>query len=74
MAKKNPDDVMVARESGSADIDGVETTFVKGVTRVRRDHPLAKAHPAFFQEVENSLTYEVEAATDDPGEKRGAKK
>lgn len=69
----DPADVMVAIESGSADIDGVPHTFVRGVTRVARSHPLAKTHPQWFAEAEQGLTYEVESATAAPGEKRGQK-
>src|SRR5687767_1830962 len=69
----DPNDVMVATESGSAEIDGVPHTFVRGVTRVARNHPLATIHPQWFQEAEQGLTYEVEQTTAAPGEKRGQK-
>jgi hypothetical protein len=68
--KGDPNDVMVAVESGSAEIDGVPHSFIKDVTRVARSHPLARDYPGFFAEAEDSLSYEVEQTTANPGEKR----
>ncbi len=74
MAQENPKDVLIATESGCAEIDGVDHHFVKGVTRIARSHPLAKAHGQWFREAEDHLTYEVEDTEASPGSKRGQKK
>ena len=55
------------------------TTFVKdnlsvygGVTRVREGHELLKQYPHLFDPVDDApVHYDVEAATQGPGEKRG---
>jgi len=55
------------------------TSFVKdnlavygGVTRVREGHELVTLYPHLFDLVEDApVHYEVEAATQGPGEKRG---
>jgi len=60
-------DILVAKESFSWE----NIVFAKGQTRVRADHPAAKANPQYFERVDLSLTYEVEQATARPGEKRG---
>lgn len=68
MAKESPDDMMVATESGSCVIDGVEVRFYSGQTRIRRDDKLAKAHPQWFTPLDFQAPHET--ATADPGEKR----
>jgi hypothetical protein len=67
-------EIYVAIESGVAEIKGQVYPFTKGVTRVRKGHPLLKDHGVFFQPVEEDVHYEVEQATAAPGEKRGEKK
>jgi hypothetical protein len=39
MAQENKGAVYVATESGSANVNGEEILFTKGVTRVRQGHP-----------------------------------
>lgn len=68
-AKKT--EIYVAIESGSVEIKGETCVFVKNVTRVRAGHPLLKAVPDYFAEVEDAVHYDVEQATAVPGEKRG---
>lgn len=69
---KNAGLVYIATETGSTEIDGQTYAFTRGVTRVREGHPLLKGgRLRFFAPVEDSVTYEWEAATAAPGEKRG---
>lgn len=63
--------VYVATDSGSANVDGHEIIFTKGVTRVRQGHPLLKGRSSLFAKVDDVVHYEWEAATAAPGEKRG---
>ncbi len=65
--------VYVATENFLADVDGVPQTFRRGVTRVREGHPILKGREHYFRLADESVHYEVEAATAAPGEKRGAK-
>lgn len=60
--------MLVARESFIANIDGTEYQVQRAVTRVDSEHPLAKIHPEFWEEL--APTYPVEQATAAPGEKR----
>lgn len=69
---RNSGRVYVARESGSAEVDGESLAFVKGVTRVREGHPLLKGREGLFELADERVHYEVEAASAAPGEKRGA--
>lgn len=64
--------IMVARDSGVADIDGVAYPIHKGVTRVDSEHPLVRSNPDMWEEL--TLTYEIETATKAPGEKRTSTK
>jgi hypothetical protein len=63
-------DVYEATEGFSCDVDGVPTVIPAG-TRVRAGHPLMAGREQFFAPLE--IQYDVEAATKEPGEKRGAK-
>ncbi len=67
-------ETLVATTSGSARVKNEDYSFVEGVTRIRSDHPLAKAHPDFFTPAEDNRHYDVEEATAAPTEKRGARK
>lgn len=67
----DPNDVMVAIQSGSAEIDGVEVSFERDRTRVARGSALAKAQPHAFAQADEGLAFEIEQATAAPGEKRG---
>lgn len=53
---------------------GERTTFYPGRDVYDGDHPLVKANPGLFEEVEvlSAPTPKVEAATAAPGEKRDA--
>jgi hypothetical protein len=64
--------VFVAKESGSAEVDGAQLTFTKGVTRVREGHPLLTGREQLFEPIDESVHYDIETATAGPGEKRGA--
>lgn len=63
--------IFVASQSGSADVDGETMVFVRGVTRVREGHALLAAVPDYFVPVDEEIHYDVERATAAPGEKRG---
>ena len=65
------DEVYVARESGASLVGGETHTFTKGVTRVRRGHPLLDAVPDYFEPIDRSVHYDIEDATADPGRRRG---
>lgn len=51
---------------------GVPHQVRKGVTLVREGHELLKKYPQFFDEAATYVDYDVETATAEPGEKRGA--
>lgn len=72
MATRDKDTIYIAKESGSAEVDGQAYVFIKGVTRVRGGHPLLKGHEELFEPVDMTVHYDVEQATAAPGEKRGA--
>ena len=63
--------VFVANTTFSTEVDGVPTIVSAGSDRVREGHPLLAANPQFFDPVEVGVTFEVERATKEPGEKRG---
>lgn len=71
MAQEYKGAVYVATESGSANVNGQEIIFTKGVTRVRQGHPLLKGRASLFARLDESVHYEWEAATAAPNEKRG---
>jgi hypothetical protein len=71
-ARVNKSDVYVARDSGSAEVNGEVLTFTKGVTRVRAGHPLLKGRESLFEPIDETVHYDVEQATAAPGEKRGS--
>lgn len=71
-AKANKSDVYVAKESGSAEVNGETLTFTRGITRVRAGHPLLKGRESLFAPVDDTVHYDVEQATAAPGEKRGS--
>lgn len=65
--------IYVARESGTAEIDGTAYPFTAGVTRVREGHALLKGgRDQLFEEIDLSVHYDIEQATAGPGEKRGS--
>lgn len=72
MAKRQPQQgqVFVAKESFSTVYEGAPIMVSRGVTRVREGHPLLKGREGFFEPI--TVDYDVEQATDEPGEKRGA--
>jgi hypothetical protein len=73
MAKK--DQLYVAKESGTIEIDGLPHFFEKGKTRVREGHPITKVEgfENLFEPADASVAYDVEQATAAPGERRGQK-
>lgn len=71
MAKQDPNEMMVATQSGSAMIDGVEVRFYADRTRVTRDDELVKLYPDWFTSL--GFSAPTETATAEPGEKRATK-
>lgn len=65
-------DIYVATDSAHVVIDGEHYTLVKGVTRVRAGHDLIRTHPELF--VPCDVHYDVESATQGPGERRGGRR
>jgi len=65
--------MFVANTSGSAEVGGVTYNFHEGITRFAADSPVVKACPLFFDRDGPSVSApDVEAATANPGELRGA--
>ena len=64
--------MLVAKETGSVDIAGVNYAFQKGVTRVDESHPMVAATPPEYWEPLKA-SFEVEQATAAPEEKRSAR-
>jgi hypothetical protein len=72
MAKKTPAPegaMLVAKESFATNWEGQDRSFVAGMTRVRDGHPILKGIEHLFEPVR--AHYEIEQATDAPGERRG---
>lgn len=67
-------DVFVANTTFATQVDGTPVVVRKGRDRVRRGHELLRDHPGFFDPVDLEVTYDVEQATQAPGEKRGGRK
>lgn len=65
------DRVFVANETYATDIEGKPYMIRKGIDRVMGGHPLVKQNPEYWDPAGDRLTYEVERATAEPGEKRG---
>lgn len=64
-------DIFVALETFNADVNGSPVAIHRGITRVRRGHPLLKGREHLFAPIDLSVHYDVEQATAGPGEKRG---
>jgi hypothetical protein len=64
--------ILVARETFTAEYDGAPVVVHGGVTRVRSDHPLVKGREHLFEAAESRV--DVEQATAAPGEKRGIRR
>lgn len=60
--------IYVPIDSFVAEVDGVDVTFTT-TTRVREGHPVLDGREHLFREI--GADYEVEAATQAPGEVRG---
>lgn len=72
MAKTQPAEsreVFTPIDSFTAEVDGVPTPFVRGETRVRAGHPILVKYGHLFEPMR--VQYDVEQATDAPGERRG---
>jgi len=65
-------DVYVANQSFSCKLDGQEVIVNRGKTRVRHGHPLLKGREHLFSPI--GVHYDVEQATQAPGEKRAVRK
>jgi hypothetical protein len=73
MADKSATTLIASESFAWDDENGTPFSFIKGKTRVRANHPAAKANPQYFEAPDESLNYDtVEAATAEPGKKRGA--
>ena len=66
------DELLVARESFSCEIDGIKFVVSAGVTRVRADHPLVRGREQLFEPAGECV--DLVQATAAPGEKRGQKR
>jgi hypothetical protein len=66
------DEILVARESFTTMLDGETVTVHAGATRVREGHPLLEGREELFEPLE--IQYDIEQATDAPGEKRSRSK
>ncbi len=61
--------MLVAKEGFVKEIDGAPRQFIAGETRLLEGHPWLRGIEHLFEPMRE--TYEVEAATAGPGEKRG---
>jgi len=61
--------IYVAAESFTTSLDGVPVVVTADMTRVREGHPLLRGREQFFRLLD--VHYDVESATQAPGEKRG---
>lgn len=62
--------VLEAKEGFVCDINGERYIVNEKMTRIDSSHPLNQHYPQHFQPVADHLTYNVEAATAEPGEQR----
>jgi|GEM_PF-4508166 len=68
-------DVLVATTSFSTEVNGYPESIIKGVTRIRSSHPIARQNPEYFAPVDNGVVFEmVEEAVAPPAVKRGEQK
>jgi hypothetical protein len=67
-------EMMVATETFFASVDGASRRIVRGVDRVRSDHPLVRSNPGYWEPVRVTIGDDVEQATAGPGEKRAARR
>lgn len=70
--KQSGNRIFQAKESFAVELDGASVVITAGRTRVREGHPLMAGREQYFEEL--SVDYDVEQATDSPGEKRGEKR
>lgn len=68
--KTRDEDILVARTTGVVNLDGKQILLRRGVTRARAGSAVARAYPTHFKPID--VHFEIEQATDAPGEKRGA--
>lgn len=62
--------VLEATEGFVCEINGERYIVNAGMTRIDASHELAAHYPQHFRPVEEGLSYQVEAATANPGETR----
>lgn len=65
--------ILIARETFATQIGDESIVVQKDITRVRADHPVVKANPDAFVEVDDKVLPDIEDATATPGRKRGQK-
>lgn len=65
------DQIYVATDNGTVNLDGQNIQIRKGVTRVRAGHPLLAGREHLFEPLH--VHYDVEQATAAPGERRGGR-
>lgn len=70
MSKKNTGQIFVAKETFVTEIDGSMVSVHADVTRVREGHQLLSGREHMFRPID--VHFDVEQATDVPGQKRGA--
>lgn len=72
MAQKKVD-IYAAKQPFSARVGDDRVSVAKGEL-ARADHELVKNYPSLFEPVDNIIRFDVEQATQAPGEKRGEKR
>ena len=60
--------LFMCRNSFAAKVDGVDATFIAGKTIVREGHDILRRFGENFEPLR--VTYDIEQATDEPGELR----
>jgi hypothetical protein len=65
-----PEDMMIASDTATVEIDGVPFFIKRGETRARRGDRLVQESPHLWRDADSTYA-DVEQATSNPGEKRG---
>lgn len=66
----NPSAILEATETFVCDLNGERVAVHHGLTRVSASSDIAKAYPARFRPIEDSLSFSEETADANPGEHR----